>query len=89
MTTEQMIEEALIDMEKHYCRLNGQDDGYLVKKTTMREILTTIATKSAERAVLDYILSLMWQDTENEYVKEVLNDAEEIAKSLYQKDTNE
>lgn len=50
MTTEQMIEEALIDMEKHYCRLNGQDDGYLVKKTTMREILTTIATKSAEEA---------------------------------------
>lgn len=48
MTTEQMIEETLVDMEKHYCRLNGQDDGYLVKKTTMRKILTTIATKSAE-----------------------------------------
>ena len=50
MTIEQMIEEALIDMEKHYCRLNGQDDCYLVKKTTMREILTSIATKSAEEA---------------------------------------
>lgn len=34
------------------------------------------------RAVLDYILSLGWQDTENEYVKEVLEDAERIAVKL-------
>lgn len=35
-----------------------------------------------KRAVLDYILSLGWQDTNNEYVKEVIEDADRIAKEI-------
>lgn len=35
-----------------------------------------------KQAVLDYILSLGWQDTENEYVVEVLADADKLANEI-------
>lgn len=38
--------------------------------------------KAREEGKLEYILSLGWQDTDNEYVKEVLEDAERIAEKL-------
>ena len=34
------------------------------------------------QAVRDYILSLGWQETDNEYVAEVLSDCDRIAKEL-------
>lgn len=39
-----------------------------------------------QKAVLDYILSLGWQDTEDKHTKEVLEDADKIAEKLYKKD---
>ena len=38
--------------------------------------------KAREEGKLEYILSLGWQDTNNEYVKEVLEDADRIANEL-------
>lgn len=35
-----------------------------------------------KQAVLDYILSLGWQDTENEYVVEVIADADKLADEI-------
>ena len=39
--------------------------------------------KEKKEAVLKYILSLGWQNTENKYVKEVISDADKIAKEIY------
>lgn len=52
------IEKILVDMEKHYCRLNGQDDGYLVKKATMRKLLAT-ALEEQRAKVLREVYDLM------------------------------
>lgn len=83
------IEEALIDLQEQHHRQGWEgvnDDEVKRANKETREIilqhLTTIATKSADQAVLNYILSLGWQDTENEYVKEVLSDAEKLAQAL-------
>ena len=57
---------------------------YIELKEFVGQSINEAITKATEKAVLDYILSLGWQDTENEYVKEVLKDADRIASKLYQ-----
>lgn len=62
------------------------------KKQTVKDWLKDQLIKYGQavkdKAVLDYILSLGWQDTDNEYVKEVLADAESIAQSLTKESSN-
>lgn len=48
------------------------------------EKLAEAVAKEKRKAVLNYILSLGWQDTDNDYVKEVLADAERIAEEIDQ-----
>lgn len=95
----QLIEEAVKEFDKLYVHKGEDGDDPeeewawnirgsfpIEVKLFFEEALKTIASKSAEKAVLEYILSLGWQDTENEYVKEVLEDADKIAKSFYSKE---
>lgn len=51
------------------------------KKEVVEKVKQLLLEKEKE-AVLKYILSLGWQDTDNEYVKEVLEDAEKITSEL-------
>ena len=50
----------------------------------LKQLIKREIEKVEKRAVLDYIMSLGWQDTENEYVKEVLADADKLADELNQ-----
>ena len=56
------------------------------ESSTIRVDMVNMVDKEIEKAreegKLEYILSLGWQDTDNEYVKEVLEDAERIAEKL-------
>ena len=75
---EQQLEEILADMEKHYCRLNGQDDGYLVKKTTMRKILAQAIAQATSEAE-----DLMSKNYEEIIIpKRLADQREQIAKEL-------
>ena len=46
------------------------------------DLISQELDKAREEGKLEYILSLGWQDTNNEYVKEVLEDADRIANEL-------
>ena len=51
-------------------------------KVKLQEMIDKWLDKAREEGKLEYILSLGWQDTNNEYVKEVLEDADRIANEL-------
>ena len=84
---QQFIEEKKKEFMSRFDDLTGGDNlrYYLVDEVWnyVEQSLNEAITRFTEQAVLDYILSLGWQDTENEYVKEVLKDAERIANKLY------
>ena len=59
------------------------DDLQLTKEgEEARRMIEQELDKAREEGKLEYILSLGWQDTNNEYVKEVLEDADRIANEL-------
>ena len=51
-------------------------------QTYLYDFISQELDKAREEGKLEYILSLGWQDTNNEYVKEVLEDADRIANEL-------
>ena len=66
----------------HYLIIGySQSKTYKDGKKQWKEILDFIELEK-KRSVLEYILSLGWQDTDNKYVKEVIEDADRIAKLL-------
>lgn len=48
----------------------------------MTNYINSELARANKQAVLDYILSLGWQDTDSEYVKEVLADADRISNEI-------
>lgn len=63
------------------------------KQWYSKDELATARAEGAERigkqAVLDYIMALGWQDTDSEYVKEVIKDADRLAEELQALTTKE
>ena len=60
----------------------GGKQWYMNLVTDLANFVQREIEKAREEGKLEYILSLGWQDTDNEYVKEVLEDAERIAEKL-------
>ena len=75
-------------MKGYYFKLedNGlvekKDDQLVFRREELEHFIEQEIDKAREEGKLEYILSLGWQDTDNEYVKEVLEDAERIAEKL-------
>jgi hypothetical protein len=75
-------------MKGYYFKLedNGlvekKDDQLVFNRKDLEDFISSEIEKAREEGKLEYILSLGWQDTNNEYVKEVLEDADRIAKLL-------
>jgi len=75
-------------MKGYYFKLedNGlvekKDDQLVFRREELEYFISQELDKAREEGKLEYILSLGWQDTNNEYVKEVLEDADRIAKLL-------
>jgi len=75
-------------MKGYYFKLedNGlvekKDDQLVFNREELECFVQQELDKAREEGKLEYILSLGWQDTDNEYVKEVLEDAERIAEKL-------
>ena len=55
---------------------------YIATQESIEDFISQELDKAREEGKLEYILSLGWQDTNNEYVKEVLEDADRIANEL-------
>ena len=78
----------VIDMKGYYFKLedNGlvekKDDQLVFNRKDLEDFISSEIEKAREEGKLEYILSLGWQDTNNEYVKEVLEDADRIANEL-------
>lgn len=89
-------EEVLKEFDKRFNMIDLLWlDGQLVNgKEYIKQFIDSVFTQAYQagkreqverdkkQAVLDYILSLGWQDTNNEYVKEVLEDAEKLATDI-------
>ena len=60
----------------------GGKQWYMNLVTDLANFVQREIEKAREEGKLEYILSLGWQDTNNEYVKEVLEDADRIANEL-------
>jgi hypothetical protein len=75
-------------MKGYYFKLddNGlvekKDDQLVFRREELEYFISQELDKAREEGKLEYILSLGWQDTNNEYVKEVLEDADRIANEL-------
>jgi len=75
-------------MKGYYFKLedNGlvekKDDQLVFNRKDLEDFISSEIEKAREEGKLEYILSLGWQDTNNEYVKEVLEDADRIANEL-------
>jgi len=75
-------------MKGYYFKLedNGlvekKDDQLVFNRKDLEDFISSEIEKAREEGKLEYILSLGWQDTNNKYVKEVIEDADRIAKLL-------
>jgi hypothetical protein len=85
------MEEKIREICTYRSELGEGTAGYSLSEEQFKKLfslftseLTSLRSKVEKEAVLKYILSLGWQDTDNEYVKEVLKDADDIAKELDQ-----
>ena len=75
-------------MKGYYFKLEDKglvekkDDQLVYRREELEYFIYQELEKAREEGKLEYILSLGWQDTNNEYVKEVLEDADRIANEL-------
>ena len=83
------IEDIFYECEEWHETWDGENESAWTTTDLdcAKEKLVALIELEKKRGVLEYILSLGWQDTDNKYVKEVIEDADRISKLL--KEENE